>query len=110
MGQTYLVKFSSNYVDEFDVTGVAVFTQEQVDAHNKCIEWLKQNSDFEINWYFGTNESISFTSVSELVRSYRFIEITPEQETFLIKEFDYPFNGFFMHLYEYMPEEYYKQV
>ena len=106
MSKTYLAKFKSNYADEFNVSGVAVFSQTQVDIHNQCIEWLKQNPEFSIEWYFGANQPIVFDNVTELENAFEFTEITFDQMMFIMKDLKSPYCGFFFHLFEYMPFKY----
>lgn len=83
-----------------------MFSQDQVDIHKHCINWLKQNPEFSIEWYFGSNESIIFKDVTELENAFEFTEITFDQMMFLMKDLKSPYCGFFFHLFEYMPFKY----
>ena len=80
-----LVKLDMNWADEFDVIAFWVTTQNRYDQFLRTIiEYDFSDSD---EFYFGTNEYISFSSTDEIVRSLQTIPITKEFYDQLITHF-----------------------
>ena len=71
MNKYYLVKYTDNYADEFDVYGLALLT----DTDRKYFNNLEQE-DLPITHYIGTNEEITYEHLNKLLRCYTWIEIT----------------------------------
>ena len=84
-GTNYLlVKLDMNWADEFDVNAFWVTTQNRYDQFLRTItEYDFSNDEF----YFGTNEWISFDSTNEVIRSLQVIPITKEFYDQLITHF-----------------------
>lgn len=51
-----LVKYYSNWADEFDIQGFAIMNEEE---YIQWVEDFRKASDTEYQWYFGTNEYIN---------------------------------------------------
>lgn len=74
MTKYYFVKFSRNWSDEFEVTGVSVCDEVRYE-HEKRV--AAEHSDYEFREIgFGTNESLSELSMSDLFNSFEFIEVS----------------------------------
>lgn len=74
MNKYYLVKFSLDWSDEFDVTGVSVCDTIRLE-HERSI--AREQADYifkEIG--FGTNESFYDIQMCELFEAYTFTEIS----------------------------------
>lgn len=84
MTQYVLLRHSTDYADEFDVSGLAVIT---VQAYKKSLEELKLY--FEkypgLCWYFGTNEFIEYTSEEDVLGAYDIIQLTEKEYEFFKK-------------------------
>lgn len=111
--QHLLIKFHCNYADEFDTEGFAIWPASKWEAHKEAVAKFfdkkkslpkprelpadyKDPSYYEIRQeqrayeesqqvevYFGTNESVYYTSLEDYLRSFKTSEITPEEhETF----------------------------
>lgn len=85
MNKFYLVKFSCNWADEFDVHSVSVCDSVRYE-HEKAI--VEANAEVELNeLYFGTNESFSDLTVSELYDCFSFVEISESTYNELATQF-----------------------
>lgn len=94
-----LIKFDSNYADEFDLKGFTVMTETDWEKHKagvkKMFDALPEPtadksgyvSHPEIEKYFGTNEMLSWTSFDSYVYSFKVTEITDEEHATLKKFF-----------------------
>jgi len=51
----YLLTYSDNYADEFNLDGELTISQEDKDLFEKSIEFIKQE-DIEFSFYFGSNQ------------------------------------------------------
>lgn len=88
MSKFYLVRFTEDYADEFDVSGMKIFTEEEYVSfidNQKYAKDLERKGEIvtgefeEIELYFGTNEWLSFETVDEIIKALDVREIT-EQE------------------------------
>lgn len=73
--QFYLVKFSADYADEFDVYGFCIMTEiEYKEFMNdlKKVDWPSEN-------YFGTNEAIECESYEDYMRSVTVTDISQSE-------------------------------
>ena len=74
MNMYYLVKFTMDWCDEFDVCGVSVCDSVRYD-HEKQV--ATDNADFVFSeLYFGSNESFCDISMVELFDGFKFFEIS----------------------------------
>lgn len=92
-----LVKYCSNWADEFDIQGFAIMNEEE---YIQWIEDFRKASDTEYQWYFGTNEFINYWDEKD----WSVINLSMEEALNLIYIFDlgqehyedgYPIYGFF---------------
>jgi len=83
--QRYLVVFDRDWADEFDVSGIKIMSQEEVDE-------LKTQLENSPSWYFGTNEGFEDGELS--VDDFTFTPITPEDEISFVKLLSLPFGNF----------------
>lgn len=51
-----LVKYYSNWADEFDIQGFAIMNEEE---YIQWVEDFRKASDTEYQWYFGSSEYIN---------------------------------------------------
>ena len=84
-----LVTGSFDYADEFDMSEWTTMT---VLEYQEMVEKLNNHSD-EIEWYFGTNEYMQFSSGSALLDSLEVQPITNEHYDVLDKLFGGSFDG-----------------
>ena len=78
-----LVKMQKDYADEFDVYGFTVLSDKkwkQMQEVFKCIE-------FPSEYYFGTNEMLTFESVDEIMQCLKIVDLSLEAEKVLRKLF-----------------------
>ena len=88
MSKYFLVRYSVDYADEFDVEGMKIFTEAEYNSfldNQSYAKDLEEKGEREVGeWgmielYFGTNEFLSFDSVDEVIKALEVQEIT-EQE------------------------------
>lgn len=109
----YLLNFTDNYADEFDVYGFKVLTEEeylkQKESSEKAFELrleAAKNSKYGPNDCveigFGTNESVEFYSFENYMDSIKVMEINEDEYNVLAKLFksygnrvSYGFDHFF---------------
>ena len=105
-----LVKFSQDWSDEFQGEGFAILTQEEWDTvianARKSLEWAEQvflhsgqkaseyRPNWEIEFYFGTNEAFSFSSLEEYLDSFTVSQISEEEAAFLRLHFNIKHSNF----------------
>ena len=82
-----LIKFASNYADEFDVEGFIVMSEDEWFAHKDAVTSRFENED-EIEVYFGTNESMIYESLDCYLDSFKITELTDEEHSVLQKLFN----------------------
>ena len=70
MNQYYLVKYSSNWADEFYVEGFALLTEESKEFFSSLTQ-----DDFPLIHHVGTNEDIEYEKVSDLLQCYTWTSI-----------------------------------
>lgn len=105
MSKRFLAVFDSNYADEFDVSGFAIWDEEMVTEFDEAVkQYFKTHNELEI--WFGTNESLLWESASEVIRSFKFTEISAEEETTLNKLFGKSYPGYFPYIWDYLDGEY----
>lgn len=71
-----LLKIDTCWADEFDVEGFTVSTKEKWDEIN---EKLKDNFPCDQEFYFGTNEFITFDSYEDWKSGIKVIPITEDE-------------------------------
>jgi len=79
-----LVKFGSDYADEFQVSGFAVTTSKAWAQHESAAragKWPQSR-------YFGTNEGIEWNSAEDYLSCFKVVEITDAEAKFLAKSFN----------------------
>ena len=57
-----LVKYCSNWSDEFDIQGFAIMNAEE---YAQWVADYRKAMDTDYEWYFGTNEYISYWSFDD---------------------------------------------
>lgn len=70
----HVVRFNSNYADEFDVEGIRIF-----DDWKEYQETMKKDVSYPHEFYFGTNEQLEFESYEDLMQSMQATRITQDQ-------------------------------
>ena len=96
-----LVKYNSNWSDEFDIQGFAIMNEEEY------IQWVddfRKAKERDYEWYFGTNEYISYwdeedwsaTNLSKEETLNLIFMLDLEQHYY---DEDYPVYGFFPYFY-----------
>jgi len=99
-----LVRFNSNWADEFDVEGIKLFTK---DAWSNLLRLVEQYVNFPLEYYFGTNESFEWENFNEYRSCFSEQDITDIQANYL-KEMLLTEAGYFPHpidLFNGLPEE-----
>lgn len=92
-----LIKFSTNYADEFDIEGFIVWTEEKWEAHKAKVKGFfddladtplpdpggrpnsyanRQARSIEV--YFGTNESIFYNDYNHYLGCFEVIELSKQ--------------------------------
>ena len=109
MDKLLLVKFDSNWADEFDVDGFVVWPESKWQAHKDAVtKWFENRAakrgpkpelpphndptywtiydqvrkwerGEEVERYFGTNESMTYSSAEDYFRCFKTTEITAEE-------------------------------
>jgi hypothetical protein len=104
--QMLLVKFHSNYADEFDVEGFIVMSTSQWQAHNEGVakvfenkkanapppdpskQWDRRHTDAcTVEVYFGTNEQMMYESLEDYMRCFDISSLTDDEVAVLTKLF-----------------------
>lgn len=93
MKKYYLAKYKINYADEFDVYGMRLYTQEELDlfkVYQQTILSLEKEEKLWFNLlkdgiYFGTNASLRFNSINDVISIIKIQEITEDEYNVLIK-------------------------
>src|SRR5574338_610881 len=94
-----LVKFDSNYADEFDVEGFTIMTENDWEAHKTKVtnfftaldktrekdRWGNYRNPVEV--YFGTNEQMIYETLDCYLTSFKVSEISDEEVAILQKHF-----------------------
>lgn len=90
MSEKVLVKFESNYADEFDVKGFRMFSKKE---WNNIVKEIKESKAFPMNWSFGSNEEIEYETPNELLKKFEVVVISSDEVKILKKLFgdDYGF-------------------
>ena len=82
----YLARFVGNYADEFDLDGIQVWTEDEVDEFKAAAKrYFKVNDELEI--YFGTNEAMTWYSAEDVINDVSFKEISNEEANMLTRLF-----------------------
>lgn len=93
MSRFYLVSYNEDYCDEFYVSGMKVFTEEEYASfvdNQRYAKELEEKGEFgtdewdRIEICFGTNEYLAFDNVIEVITAFKVREIT-EQEFNILK-------------------------
>lgn len=106
MKQMLLVKFSSNYADEFDVDGFKIMSEEDWEKHVRAAtnafdnqpEASKRNKLFgaskePVELYFGTNEALEFNDLKEYLGAFVVTKLSSTEHKTLEKLFPSGENG-----------------
>jgi len=86
MTKYLLVKFDSNYADEFDVSGFTIMSQAAWEKH-KVDAAKRFDSGCELEAYFGTNESLSWSHYDDYIKSFDVKELSDDELKTLKKFF-----------------------
>lgn len=86
MEEKLLIKFNSDWADEFDVSGFMVISFKDWQNHitNVAKQFL---STSEIEVYFGTNESMTYESLLNYINKFTITPINSEEFLVLKKLF-----------------------
>ena len=96
-----LVKYCSNWSDEFDIQGFAIMNAEE---YAQWVADYQKAMDTDYEWYFGTNEYISYWSFDD----WSATNLSKEEVLNLVfmldleggyYDNDYPVYGFFPYFY-----------
>jgi len=85
-----LMKFSSDWADEFQVEGFSIVTDE---FHKLLIECINQIGNLKTSWYFGTNEGFN-EPFKDLFSSCTFESLNEEEALKLSKLFKLSINSY----------------
>lgn len=88
----YLVKFSKDWADEFDVHGFAVFEKEEWDKIAQEMEEKKNKPAGNVG--FGTNEGWEDETVGDYIRNFKATEVSEKERNVLVKLFDLKRGGY----------------
>lgn len=88
----YIVRFHSNYGDEFDVESIKAMTEKEIEAakieSKESLKYYFEEEDVAyIRVSFGTNEALIFYSEKDYWESFDYIECTKEIYDFHKKNF-----------------------
>jgi hypothetical protein len=117
MQKLLLIKYDSNYADEFDVDGFVVWTEDKWEAHKAAVAaWFdkrakkhgakpelpphndpkywaiydqvrKWERGQDVERYFGTNEAVSYCDAEDYFRCFKTTEITQDEHLVLKRLF-----------------------
>jgi hypothetical protein len=86
-----LVDSAVNWADEFDVYGFHIFSDEDWKEYLSFLDDIT----YPRERYFGTNESVEFSSKEEYLQQLRITDISKDEEVVLRRFFPYGFGKFF---------------
>lgn len=72
----FMLVFEDNWSDEMVVHGISLIDENKYDDIQEKISYLKTVEDFDVELYFGTNESNEYDSFEEYFSCFRFEEIS----------------------------------
>lgn len=99
MTKYLLVKFDSNYADEFDISGFRIMSQGEWEKHKvdiakrfaalsaPTVSKYGYSEGPELEAYFGTNESLSWSRYDDYIKSFDVKEISDTEFKVLKKLF-----------------------
>jgi hypothetical protein len=93
-----LIKFDSNYADEFDVEGFTIMNESEWEKHKADVTAFFKKRDETVapnRWghrdgvevYFGTNEQMIYETLDCYLRSFTATEVSDEEIAVLQKHF-----------------------
>jgi len=86
MSKFYLVRFTEDYADEFDVSGMKVYTEEEFKVFTDGLKLIeKREDDREIEIYFGTNEYLYFYTKYDFLGIFKAEEISEQEYKTLVR-------------------------
>lgn len=94
-----LIKFASNYADEFDVSGFQILTgDEWEELKQEALKYFSDDSHRDSDygrisfaWYFGTNEELQFDSYEDWLNCIEVIPLDKIQTEVLHELFGYSY-------------------
>lgn len=89
----YLVKFSKDWADEFDVYGFAVFKKEEWEDLYKKLKENKNEPAGSVG--FGTNEGWEDETIGDFIENVEIVPISKEEKVLLKKVFGKNDFGYF---------------
>ena len=107
MSKYILAKADIDYADEFNCEFWRIFTESEWKEWKAAVKKVLER-DLEIEFYFGTNEFLLFTSYDSLMRNIKAIKIDETQRDHLVSLFDEDYgtgSGFFEYVLESVQEE-----
>jgi hypothetical protein len=84
MGNMYLVKFSSDWADEFTMEGFVIMNEEKFRHFMNCIE----NAEYPRESYFGTNEFFEFSSKEDVLECIEVKQISNDDVIVIKRHFN----------------------
>lgn len=88
----YLVKYSDNYADEFDIQGFRLFTETE---YNEWDAEVCKLYYWPATYQFGTNEDITYEDFDSYRYKIDVLEISEERYNFMSKCFGTTYGNFF---------------
>ncbi len=83
----YLVKFSSDWADEFDMDGFRIMSEEEFEKYKTGMN----NEEYPYEAGFGTNEWFDYDSSQDIMKDLTIVEMSEEDVIVFEKYFE---NGF----------------
>lgn len=88
-----LIKYSSNWADEMDISGFSVKSEERYKKWRNAWKLLfKEDGDY--TFHIGTNEEVEYNSFEEFISDFKIKEIS-EEDAIVIKNHFGDTDGFF---------------
>jgi hypothetical protein len=83
MEKIYLVKFSSDWADEFDMNGFKVMSEEEFEKYKTGMN----NEEYPYEAGFGTNEWFDYEDAEDVMNDLTIVEISVSEAEVLTKLF-----------------------
>lgn len=86
------VRFQDNYADEFDLSGWHILEESH---WNSVVQAINRHEKWPVEYYFGTNEAMEWSSSKDMLRSYTVKPIDEDDVQVLARLFGAPGDGEF---------------
>ena len=80
----FLIKTEYDYSDEFDVSGMRIVSEDELEKINRNIDNVK---NYPMTCCFGTNEELEFIDPDDVKHGLTITEISEEEEDIIVKLF-----------------------